>query len=79
MNFKRIVYSLEKFSNHPVASAIHNQWKTNDIINWQKIEELKGLGIKAADKDGAIFMAGSYKIVQDKTTDHNHNIFITKK
>jgi P-type Cu+ transporter len=76
--FKRIVYSLEKFSNHPVASAIHNEWKRNDFIPWQKIEEIKGLGIKAIDKDGAIFMAGSHKIVQDKTTDYNHNIFITK-
>ncbi|MBP6432246.1 MAG: cadmium-translocating P-type ATPase [Ferruginibacter sp.] len=76
--FKQIVYSLEKFSNHPVATAIHTQWKTTNLINWQHIEEIKGMGIKATDKEGNIFWAGSYKIVQGKTTDYNHNIFITK-
>jgi Cu+-exporting ATPase len=76
--FKRIVYSLEKFSNHPVASAIHNAWKTNNVIAWKTIEEVKGLGIKATDNEGNIYWAGSYKVAQNKTTDYNHNIFITK-
>jgi Cu+-exporting ATPase len=76
--FKRIVYSLEKFSNHPISSAINNEWKRNDFINWQKIEEIKGLGIKATDKDENIFWAGSYKIAEGKTNNYNHNIFIIK-
>ncbi len=76
--FKQIVYSLEKFSNHPISSAINNEWKRNDFINWQKIEEVKGLGIKAIDKDENNFLAGSYKIVEGKTTDYNHNIFVVK-
>ena len=76
--FKKIVYSLEKFSNHPVATAILNQWKTNDVFIWKTIEEIKGLGIKATDIEGNIFGAGSYKILTDKSIDFNHNIFITK-
>src|SRR5215204_1192495 len=28
--FKRIVYSLEKYSNHPLAKTIIQQWKAND-------------------------------------------------
>jgi Cu+-exporting ATPase len=76
--FKKIVYSLEKFSNHPVATAILNQWKTNDVFIWKTIDEIKGLGIKATDIEGNIFRAGSYKILTDKSIDFNHNIFITK-
>jgi Cu+-exporting ATPase len=28
--FKRIVYSLEKYSNHPLAKTVVHQWKRND-------------------------------------------------
>src|SRR5215218_836915 len=50
--FKRIVYSLEKYSNHPLAKSIVNNWKTKDEIRWKTIEELKGKGLVAEDKDG---------------------------
>src|SRR5690606_6618988 len=30
--FKKIVYSLEKYSNHPIASSIARLWKTRDEI-----------------------------------------------
>ncbi len=61
--FKRIVYSLEKYSTHPIASSIAEHWKTGKDIRWQKIEEIKGLGMKGVDKDGREYFAGSYKRV----------------
>ena len=76
--FKTIAYSLEKFSNHPLAKAIINEWKTNDIIRWAGIEEIKGMGIKATDRDGNVFMAGSFKILPGNFTDTNHNIYIVE-
>ncbi|MEP6712180.1 MAG: cation-translocating P-type ATPase [Ferruginibacter sp.] len=76
--FKKIAYSLEKFSNHPLAKTITAQWKTNDIIKWKKIEEIKGMGINAADEDGNIYEAGSFKIMPPGFEDANHNIFILK-
>lgn len=76
ITFKNIVYSLEKISNHPIAKTFI-AWKTNDAINWKKIEEIKGLGIRAIDNEGNVFEAGSFKILAAKNTDQ-HNIYLTK-
>jgi Cu+-exporting ATPase len=76
--FKRIVFSLEKYSNHPIAKSISEAWKTKDEIGWKKIEELKGLGMKAEDKEGNIYWAGSYKIAEKFTKDDTHNVYIVK-
>jgi P-type Cu+ transporter len=75
--FKQIVYSLEKFSNHPIAKTIVENWKTSDIISWKKIEEIKGIGIKAIDKNNNIYEAGSFKILKTKY-EEQHNIYILK-
>src|SRR4029077_19549126 len=34
--FKRIAFSLEKYSNHPLAQCIAAEWKTKNDIRWQK-------------------------------------------
>jgi Cu+-exporting ATPase len=64
-----MAYSLEKYSNHPIAKAITKEWKIKDEIRWAKIEEVKGLGMKATDKEGNEFIAGSYKAVEHLTKD----------
>ncbi len=75
--FKQIVFSLEKFSDHPIAKTIGKNWKTSDIISWKKIEEIKGIGIKAIDANGNIFEAGSFKILSNQNKE-THNIYILK-
>lgn len=75
--FKRIAYSLEKYSNHPVATPISREWKTKEI-RWEKIEEIKGLGMTATSREGDTYQAGSYKIAAALTHDAAHNIYITK-
>lgn len=81
--FKRIVFSIEKYSNHPIAAAIVEEWKTKDLLRWKTVEEIKGLGMKATDAEGNTFMAGSFKILSsvkttcDTVTD-NHNVYITR-
>jgi P-type Cu+ transporter len=57
-SFRKIVYSLEKYSSHPIAKSISNEWKIKDEIRWKKMEEVKGLGMKAEDKEGNIYWAG---------------------
>jgi P-type Cu+ transporter len=74
--FKQIVFSLEKFSNHPIAKSFA-AWKTTTTIAWATIEEIKGIGIKATDKEGNIFEAGSFKILNAKNDDE-HNIYVLK-
>jgi len=77
-DFKRLVYSLEKYSNHPIAKAIVQAWKTNNEIRWQKVEEIKGEGMRATDKEGNEYQAGPYKIAAHFTNDDAHNIYVLK-
>ena len=74
--FKRLVYSLEKYSNHPIAKCITKEWKTNEEVLWQKVEEVKGIGMKALDKEGNEFWAGSYKLAEKLTSDDKHNVYV---
>ncbi|MFT3979638.1 MAG: cation-translocating P-type ATPase [Ferruginibacter sp.] len=76
--FKKIVYSLEKFSNHPLGKSIAMQWKGTDVIRWKNIEEIKGMGIQATDEEGNEYIAGSFRSLPENYTDTNHNIFITR-
>jgi len=76
--FKQIVFSLEKYSNHPIAQCIAREWKQSQAIRWEKIEEVKGLGMKGRTKEGDTWQAGSYKIAQALTSDASHNVYILK-
>ncbi len=77
-DFKILTYSLEKYSNHPIANCIKEEWKTTEVIKWAQIDEVKGMGIQATDKDGNTYWAGSYKTLEDKSTEDGHNIYIQK-
>jgi Cu+-exporting ATPase len=78
-DFKSLVYALEKYSNHPIAKCISLKWKTSNAIPWGKIEEVKGLGIKATDKEGNEYWAGSFKTLVDQNyKEDDHNIYIQK-
>lgn len=76
---KKIAYSLEKYSNHPIGKCIANEWKVKQEIRWAKVEEIKGEGMIATDKEGNTYVAGSFKSVAPSSLiDDNHNIYISK-
>jgi Cu+-exporting ATPase len=75
--FKNLVYSLEKFSNHPIAKSIASSWKTNAPVKWKKIEEVKGLGMKGEDKKGNLYWIGSAKI-DEAIIDKSHDLYVKK-
>ncbi|GAB3413957.1 heavy metal translocating P-type ATPase [Niabella aquatica] len=77
-SFKTLVWSLEKYSNHPIAKAFTREWKAENEIRWQKIEEIKGEGMRATDKSGNEYRAGSYKVAAHLTQDDTHNIYVTE-
>lgn len=77
-DFKRIVFSLEKYSNHPLAKSIAAQWKTRDAIHWKKIEEIKGKGLIAEDREGNQYALGSYKLAEGKIKDQDHSVYVVK-
>ncbi len=76
--FKRMAFSLEKYSIHPIAKCITAAWKTNKDTRWEKIEEVKGLGMTAVSKEGDVWIAGSYKAAADHTADDTHNVYLLK-
>lgn len=74
--FKQVIFSMEKYSNHPIAKTITKEWRMNNPIHWKKIEEIKGLGIKAQDLEGNRYMLGSYKIAGSLATDTSHTAYL---
>jgi len=76
--FKSIVFSLEKYSNHPIAKCIASSFKTKEEIRWKNIEEVKGIGMKSEDKNGNNYWAGSFKLAMDQTDESNHNVYVLK-
>lgn len=76
--FKQLVFSMEKYSNHPVAKAITNEWKTNNVIFWKKVGEIKGLGVQAEDVNGNKYLLGSHKIAAGQTADNTHTAYLLK-
>ena len=75
--FKKIVFSLEKLSNHPIAKSIAGEWKISNPVKWKKAEEIKGIGMKGEDKEGNIFLIGSAKI-DENIQDISHHLYVTK-
>lgn len=76
--FRELAYSLEKYSNHPLAKTIAQDWKQKGEIRWEKIEEIKGMGMKASDRAGNTYVAGSYASAEGLTGEKDHNIYISK-
>lgn len=76
-DFKRIVFSLEKYSNHPIAKAVTEQWKINNPIVFKKADEIKGSGIKAETAEGDVYFLGSNNGGQT-ANDKEHNAYLFK-
>jgi P-type Cu+ transporter len=76
-NFQRIVFSMEKYSGHPLAKSITAAWKTKNEVKWKKIEEVRGKGIVAEDREGNIYQLGSYAFAAGLTEENHHNIYLT--
>lgn len=75
----KILKSLEKNSNHPLAKSIYNNEK--DIFEVQDFEELPGLGVKGII-NGKQYYAGNYKYVEKMNVENrlkdNEAVFASK-
>ncbi len=76
--FKKFLFSLEKYSNHPIAQSLTKAWKGNGEERWKKIAEIKGLGIEAVSMSGDAYKAGSADFVGKTGAEETHNIYLTK-
>jgi Cu+-exporting ATPase len=77
-DFKNIAFSLEKYSNHPIAKTISATWRSKNEIRWAKVEEIKGVGMKGISKDGDEFIAASYKLAASLTAESYHNVYLLR-
>ncbi|HEY4936719.1 MAG TPA: cation-translocating P-type ATPase, partial [Puia sp.] len=76
--FRKILFSMEKYSNHPIAQSLTRDWKVQPEIRWEKIEEIKGHGILASSMQGDEYKAGSAAFIGDVSPDANHTIYLLK-
>lgn len=76
--FKGLVYSLEKYSNHPIAVCLAKTFKTNVEIRWRQVEEVKGKGIFATDPNGITYSAGSYATVKATQEADHHQVYVCR-
>ena len=76
-DFKRTVWSLEKYSNHPIARSITQGFRGGEEVRWEKIEEVKGAGMKATDRQGDQWMAGSHASTAPQA-EPGHNVYVTR-
>jgi len=76
--FMSIVFSMEKYSNHPIAQSIVNAWSKSTLIRWKQIEEIKGIGIKAVDDQNNVYEIGSKKILSDSVIPDVHHLYLLK-
>jgi len=76
--FKSVVFSLEKYSNHPIANCMVKEWSGSKLIKWKKVEEIKGLGVKGEDLEGNFFEVGSQQLIQNISKNESHNIYVLK-
>jgi P-type Cu+ transporter len=75
---KSILFSMEKHSNHPIATSISEYFKESAEIRLRRVDEEKGLGLEAVNDQGDVFRLGSYAIASHLTDDESHNVYLLK-
>jgi P-type Cu+ transporter len=76
--FRKILYSLEKYSGHPIAKSLVRSWKTPSEIRWEKINEVKGHGIHALSLTGDEYKAGTAVFVGEIPVEIDHSVYLKK-
>ena len=75
---KRIVWSLEKHSNHPIARCLTAAFRSKNDIRWKTVEERKGMGMLGTDREGNRYAAGSHAMAAGKTEDSSHQVYVLR-
>jgi Cu+-exporting ATPase len=75
---KRIVWSLEKHSNHPIARCLAAAFKSKNDIRWKDVQEIKGMGMQGTDREGNRYAAGSFALASGKTEEDGHHVYVMR-
>ena len=76
-DFKKAVYSIEKYSNHPLAKSLTQAFKTTAVMRFEKVEEIKGQGMHATDREGNVWRIGGSRIVPTPPNEQ-HTLYVVK-
>ncbi|GAB4419479.1 MAG: copper-translocating P-type ATPase CopA1 [Bacteroidia bacterium] len=75
---RQVLYSLEQHSSHPIARALRQALAGTSLLPWQQVQEVKGIGMAATDREGVSYRLGSYRIAADLTTDDSHSLYLLR-
>lgn len=74
-----ILFSMEKFSTHPIAKSIaaylEEKAAKTELVN---VHEEEGIGLSADDNKGHTYKLGSYKAAENITNDASHSVYLLK-
>lgn len=73
---KALIGTLESKSSHPIAQSIAKLWVDYKGVDLEKIEEIKGKGMIALDREGAAYKLGSPDFTNQNSADGD--IFLLK-
>lgn len=76
--FRTVVASIERQSSHPIAISIAEQWKDADSLAFDSVNEIKGKGIEAKDKEGNIWQLGSERWLHTNKKAGSYDLYLYK-
>lgn len=73
-----IIFGIEAYSNHPIARSLVKELSSKSLekIIFSKVNEEKGLGMKAFDTDGNTYQLGSKNILKPAVDPGNFSLFL---
>jgi Cu+-exporting ATPase len=76
--FRSIVASLERHSSHPIAKSVAAQWRDATGYEFTGVQELKGKGIEAKDKENNLWQLGSERWLHHIAGDRGYDLYLYK-
>ncbi|MEM8887247.1 MAG: cation-translocating P-type ATPase [Bacteroidota bacterium] len=75
---EKVLRSIELYSSHPIAKSIQKELAHAGLKMLKQVEEEKGIGMKAEDKEGKLYHLGSARILEDKTGVEDHSLYLLR-
>lgn len=74
--FRSVITSIEKHSSHPIAKSITNQWSSEKVVQFGRIDEIKGKGVEAVDNDGNTWHLGSERWLHKVYENSGYDLYL---
>jgi Cu+-exporting ATPase len=73
-----IIYSIEAYSNHPIARSLVSELGSSspEKIIFTKVSEEKGVGMNGTDSEGNTYQFGSIQILSSEDDQEDYSLFL---